>query len=99
MSLFKRLLAGFAFLFATVAFAADGGLQPIPPFGPRVTDLTGTLDAQQKQALETQLEALEKSKGSRVAILMLPSTAPGSSARSSRVTLKTAGQSASDGSL
>jgi uncharacterized protein len=47
-----------------------------PPFGARVTDLTGTLDAQQKQALETQLEALEKSKGSRVAILMLPTTAP-----------------------
>lgn len=61
---------------AAAAIAAAGGLQPIPPFGQRVTDLTGTLDAQQKQTLETQLEALERSKGSRVAILMLPTTAP-----------------------
>jgi len=75
-SVFKRLLAGLVLLFSVAALAADGALQPIPPFGPRVTDLTGTLDAQQKQALETQLESLEKSKGSRVAILMLPSTAP-----------------------
>ena len=72
----RWLLTALLCLFATLAFAADGGLQPIPPFGARVTDLTGTLDAQQKQTLETQLEALEKSKGSRVAILLLPTTAP-----------------------
>jgi len=72
----RWLVATLLCCFVATALAADGGLQPIPPFGPRVTDLTGTLDAQQKQALETQLEALEKSKGSRVAILLLPTTAP-----------------------
>jgi len=56
------------------AWAAD--LQPIPPFGARVTDLTGTLDAQQKQTLSDELEALEKRKGSRMAVLIVPSTAP-----------------------
>ncbi|WP_300622292.1 TPM domain-containing protein [Dokdonella sp.] len=77
MSVFKRLLAGFVLLLAAVAaFAADGGLQPIPPFGPRVTDLTGTLDAQQKQTLDGQLAAIEKSKGSRVAVLLVPTTEP-----------------------
>ena len=59
---------------ALLACAAD--LQPVPPFGARVTDLTGTLDAQQKQTLNDELEALEKRKGSRVAVLMVPTTAP-----------------------
>ncbi len=68
------LFAGCAFAFAVAA--AEGDLQPIPPFGPRVTDLTGTLDAQQKQTLEGELEALEKSKGSRFAVLLVPTTAP-----------------------
>ncbi len=70
------LLAALFCLVAVAALAADGDLQPVPPFGPRVTDLTGTLDAQQKQTLESQLQALEQSKGSRVAVLMLPTTAP-----------------------
>lgn len=76
MTALARLFAVFALALCCTALAADGGLQPIPPFGPRVTDLTGTLDAQQKQALESQLQALEQSKGSRVAVLMLPTTQP-----------------------
>ncbi|HST27642.1 MAG TPA: YgcG family protein [Rudaea sp.] len=59
-----------------VAWAANDGLQPIPPFGSRVTDLTGTLTSAQVQALTQQLEALEQRKGSRVAILMVPTTQP-----------------------
>ena len=55
---------------------ADAGLQPIPPFGARVTDLTHTLTAEQVQSLTQQLQALEQRKGSRVAILMLPTTQP-----------------------
>ena len=44
---------------ALVAAAVDSGLQPIPPLQSRVTDLTATLDAGQRQALEAQLAALE----------------------------------------
>ena len=59
-----------------IAWAADNGLQPIPAFGARVTDLTNTLTSQQVQALTQQLQALEQRKGSRVAILILPTTQP-----------------------
>lgn len=50
--------------------------QAIPPLTARVTDLTGTLDAQQQQTLETELEALEKSKGAQLAVLVVSSTQP-----------------------
>jgi len=56
--------------------AAAAALQPIPPFGARVTDLTGTLSAQQAQTLTDALAALEQRKGSRVAVLIVASTAP-----------------------
>ncbi|MCL4184793.1 MAG: TPM domain-containing protein [Burkholderiaceae bacterium] len=51
-------------------------LQPVPPLSGRVVDLTATLTAPQKQALEAQLETLEQRKGSQVAILMVPTTQP-----------------------
>ncbi len=56
--------------------AAEGDLQAIPPFGARVTDLTGTLGADQVKTLSDALQALEQRKGSRVAVLMLPTTKP-----------------------
>lgn len=59
-----------------IAWAADSGLQPIPAFGARVTDLTHTLTPEQVQSLTQQLQALEQSKGSRVAILIVPTTSP-----------------------
>jgi uncharacterized protein len=61
-------------LLAASALAA--GLQPVPPFGARVTDLTRTLSRDQTQTLDDELEALEKRKGSRVAVLMVATTAP-----------------------
>ncbi|NCT67152.1 MAG: YgcG family protein [Rhodanobacteraceae bacterium] len=64
------LLAGVG----TLAHADD--LQPIPPLTAHVTDLTGTLDAQQKQALEGELTALEKSKGAQIGVLVVPTTQP-----------------------
>ena len=51
-------------------------LQPIPPLKARVTDLTGTLDAQQVQSLESMLAALEQKKGAQVAVLMVETTKP-----------------------
>ncbi|MGH8090126.1 MAG: TPM domain-containing protein [Rudaea sp.] len=75
MRTFAAVLA-IAALTLGVAWAANDGLQPIPPFGARVTDLTHTLSAEQVQSLTQQLQALEQRKGSRVAILMLPTTQP-----------------------
>lgn len=51
-------------------------LQPVPPLTGRVVDLTGTLAPAQKQALEGQLEAIERRKGSQVAILIVATTQP-----------------------
>jgi uncharacterized protein len=56
------------------ALAQD--LKPIPALTARVIDTTGTLDATQKQALEAKLEAFEKSRGTQIVVLMLPSTQP-----------------------
>jgi uncharacterized protein len=63
-------------LFALSAGAADGDPQPIPPLKAHVTDLTGTLNAQQQQALESDLTALEQRKGSQVGVLIVPTTQP-----------------------
>jgi uncharacterized protein len=49
---------------------------PVPPLAARVTDLTGTLSAQQKAALESRLAAFEAKKGSQIAVLIVPTTRP-----------------------
>jgi uncharacterized protein len=49
---------------------------PVPPLKSRVTDLTGTLNAQQKSELESRIAAFESRRGSQMAVLMLPSTKP-----------------------
>lgn len=49
---------------------------PVPPLRARVTDLTATLSADQRAALEQRLAALETAKGSQVAILMVPTVQP-----------------------
>ena len=48
----------------------------IPPLDRPVTDLTGTLSPQQVQTLDQKLRALDAAKGARIAILLLPTTAP-----------------------
>lgn len=48
----------------------------VPPLTGHVIDQTGTLTAEQKAALEQTLTAFEASKGSQLAVLMIPSTAP-----------------------
>lgn len=68
----KALLLGFAlcwFFFAAAQVA-------VPPLTGHVTDQTGTLSADQKAALEQTLAAFEARKGSQLAVLMIPSTAP-----------------------
>jgi uncharacterized protein len=65
-------------LAATVLAAAPDtqGLQPVPKLAARVTDLTGTLTAEQQTALEQKLAAFEAAKGSQLAVLMVPTTQP-----------------------
>jgi len=48
----------------------------LPKYEARVTDLTGALTAQQQAALEDKLAQFDSRKGSQIAVLMLPSTAP-----------------------
>ncbi len=49
---------------------------PVPALSTRVTDLTGTLDAGQRQTLEQKLAAFEERKGSQIAVLLVPTTQP-----------------------
>jgi uncharacterized protein len=69
-----RLFGIVALVFASAAGAADE--VSVPPLKARVTDLTSTLNSDQLAALETELRAFEQSKGSQIAVLMLPSTQP-----------------------
>lgn len=48
----------------------------VPPLKARVTDLTGTLQPGQQAALEKTLQAFENSKGSQIAVLIVPTTRP-----------------------
>ena len=48
----------------------------LPPLTERVTDLTGTLSAEDKASLTASLAALDKDKGAQVVIVMLPTTQP-----------------------
>lgn len=70
-----RLLTVVWLLFAPLlATAADQ--VPLPALAARVTDLTATLTPAQHAALEAAAAAIERDKGSQVAILILPTTQP-----------------------
>jgi len=60
-------------LFAAAAATAEVA---VPALTARVTDLTGTLAAAQRDALEAKLSAFERAKGSQVAVLLVPTTQP-----------------------
>lgn len=49
---------------------------PVPELRARVTDLTGTLTAQQASALEGKLAAFQSAAGGQLAVLIVPTTAP-----------------------
>jgi len=49
---------------------------PVPALKTRVTDLTGTLDAAARQALESRLAQLEKARGAQLAVLLVSTTQP-----------------------
>jgi uncharacterized protein len=56
--------------------AGTDGLNPIPPLAARVTDLTQSLSAPEKEALEAKLADWEARTGNQLAVLMVPSTQP-----------------------
>ncbi len=56
--------------------AGAHGLLPIPPLTSRVTDVTQTLSAAERQALEAKLADWEARTGNQLAVLMLPTTQP-----------------------
>lgn len=62
---------------ATLLVAAGAAAElAVPPLTARVTDQTATLEASQRGALEAKLAAFEAKKGSQIAVLIVPSTAP-----------------------
>jgi uncharacterized protein len=61
-----------ALLFVALALAQVA----VPPLKARVTDLTGTLNPQQRAALEQTLAEFEARKGSQIAVLLVPTTKP-----------------------
>jgi uncharacterized protein len=68
----RRLLLAFCAILSLSARAEVA----VPPLTARVTDLTATLTPEQAQNLEQRLQAFEASKGSQLAVLIVPSTAP-----------------------
>ena len=51
-------------------------LLPVPALTARVVDQTGSLNADQKSALESKLAAFEQAKGSQIVMLLVPTTQP-----------------------
>jgi uncharacterized protein len=66
------LLAACLALFCALAAAEVA----VPKLAARVTDLTSTLSAEQRQALETKLADFEQRKGAQIAVLIVPTTQP-----------------------
>ena len=72
----RRLLAGVG-LALTLGFSGLASAQvAVPLLAGHVTDLTATLTPAQKESLEQTLAAFEARKGSQLAVLLLPTTAP-----------------------
>lgn len=63
-------------LLLALAASAAFALVPVPPFTGYVIDRTGTLTAEQARALDEKLAAFTRQKGSQIAVLMVPGTAP-----------------------
>ncbi len=69
---FSSLILAFCLLWPVLAFAQV----PVPALTGRVVDRTGTLTADQVASLDDRLRAFEERKGSQVAVLIVPTTAP-----------------------
>jgi uncharacterized protein len=76
VSRFARLAAPCLLLVAALAAGGVRADVAVPPLERRVTDLTGTLSADEVAGLEQTLAAFEARKGSQIAVLIVPTTAP-----------------------
>ena len=56
--------------------AGTDGLLPVPPLAARVTDLTQTLSASERQALEAKLADWEARTSNQLVVLLVPTTQP-----------------------
>ena len=73
ISAFRRSVAALALLLVIAPALAQ---QPVPARAARVTDLTNTLPAETRAALDRKLAAFEARKGSQIAVLLVATTAP-----------------------
>ncbi len=69
---FRALLAATALCWVAVA----GAQIPVPTLTGRVIDQTGTLSSAQQATLEQTLASFEVRKGTQIAVLVVPTTAP-----------------------
>ena len=72
MNMARAALLAFALCWSLIA----GAQVLVPPLTGRVTDQTAMLNAEQKAFLEQTLQAFEARKGSQIAVLIVPTTAP-----------------------
>ena len=72
MRLARAALLSFTLCWAFIAAAQV----PVPPLTGRVTDQTTSFTAEQKATLEQTLQTFEARKGSQLAVLIVPTTAP-----------------------
>jgi len=73
--LFRQIvLAGT--LFFSLFIATAWAVQPIPDLRRRVTDLTNTLSSTQQNEIENVLISFEKTKGSQIVVLIVPTVRP-----------------------
>lgn len=73
----RRAILSIAVLLAVLVAGVLAHAQvPVPKLQSRVTDLTNTLSAEQRQALETRLAEFEARKGAQIAVLLVPTTQP-----------------------
>lgn len=66
-------------LFSALLFTSQltwAALVEVPSFSARVVDITQTLTASEQAALEDKLKAFEATKGSQIAVLLVPTTQP-----------------------
>ena len=69
-------MKAFRALFVLLLAASAWAQVAVPPLKGRVTDLTGTLKPEQVSSLEQLLRSFEARKGSQIAVLIVPTTAP-----------------------
>lgn len=73
---FAFLMTAALWLAVALPARAQSDMVAVPPLAARVTDLTGTLSPEQRNALEQVLADYEQQRGSQIFVLMVPSTEP-----------------------